>query len=193
MSIKLDGDESTWTAALLAELDLVRHDLSAGDIVVGAEYGISGYQALRRAAQIAQARRRRLRIVRVVREVDWLLDPRPLEELVAAGEHLGRSVLDDYTSIARSIAPEIDIDTRLARGSLYTHLTRETGTAGLLVLGAGDDHQPAASGERASRPAASWFTQHAWCPVLVVDRDGHEVRDGNPARNRDYVARYGDG
>ncbi|WP_375503005.1 universal stress protein [uncultured Jatrophihabitans sp.] len=187
------GSKTVETDALLSELDMLRHDVSAGDIVVGAAYGISGYQAVRWATHIAQARGRRLQIVRVVREVEWLLDPRPLEELIAAGDRLGRNVLTDYAGIARSVASEVEIRTRLLRGSIYTELVRETAAAGLLVVGAGDDCQPVVAGDRAPRPVADWFTEHAPCPVLVVDRHGHNARDDNCAHTEDSIARYGEG
>jgi hypothetical protein len=192
MRTTLDGGgEPVGTAALLADLDLLGHDVSTGDIVVGADYGRSGYHALRWAALIAQARRRRLRIERVVREVDWLLDPRPLEDLIAVGERLAHAVLNDYTCIARSIAPGIDIRAGLSRGSLYSLLPREAETVGLLVLGAGNDYRAATAGQRAVQPVAGWFTRHASCPVLVVDRVGREV-PGHPARNEGHVAHSGE-
>jgi hypothetical protein len=130
--------------------------------------------------------------VRVERDVDWLLDSRPLDELIAAGEHLGHAVLDDKTAMARSIAPDVDIRTRLSRGSLYAVLMTEAETAGLLVLGAGNDYQAAIADERAARPVTEWFEDQAPCPVLIVDRSGLQVGNCHPAPNEGYVAHSGE-
>ena len=99
----------------LGELELLGYPVAAGDILFGADYGADAYTALRCAALIAQARNRPLRIVRVLRDVDWLLDPRPVEELLAIGERRSRAVLDDMIALARSIAPALRVHTQLLR------------------------------------------------------------------------------
>jgi nucleotide-binding universal stress UspA family protein len=170
------------SARWLDDLDLLGYPLSAGDVMFCADYGASGYHALRCAARIAQVNHRKLRIVRVLRDVDWLLDTRPLDELLAVDTRRNQAVLDDMIALARSISPGIDLGSRLIRGSVYSILVDESATAGLLVLGSGRDDQPGAH----CLPVTSvghWCLHHAACPVLVVGAGGRveASRSSSPA------------
>jgi len=173
----IDDGSLSRRAGWLGELELLGYPVAAGDILVGADYGASGYQALRYAALIAEARYRPLRIVRVLRDVDWLLDPRPVEELLAVGERRGHAVLDDMIALARSVAPALHVRTQLLRGSVYSVLLDESATAGLLVLGSERDHRRTEERHRPVTTIGQWLQDNACCPVLVVDAGGHVVAE----------------
>jgi hypothetical protein len=153
----------------LAAVDKIGCSLSGGDVVFCADYGASAYQALRCAALVAEDRGRRLRIVRVLRDVEWLLDPRPLDELIAVAERRNHAVLDDMIALSRSVAPAVDLRAWVVRGSAYEILLNESVTAGLMVLGAGSA-QP--DRENAVSALGQWCLGNAACPVVILDTAG---------------------
>jgi nucleotide-binding universal stress UspA family protein len=149
--------------------DLLTLPLGDGDIVFGASYSAHAYEALRCAATIAWARNRRLRVVRVLREVEWLTSERPAE-LLDAERQRALLLVDDLVQLARRIAPLPAVEFRVLTGSLLDALVDDSGAAGLLVLGL-----PVAAGRPDGSGTITWFLQNAACPVLAVDAAGHRV------------------
>jgi hypothetical protein len=166
----------------IGDLEILGYPIAAGDVLLGAEYSPSGYEALWCAALIAWAHHRPLRIVHVLRDVDWLLDPRPIDDLVAAGERRSHALLNDMTACARRIAPGIDLRAHGIRGSLYGVLMDESTTAGLLVLGSGQDRSQAQSQGEIAPSIGQWFLENAHCPVLTVDSAGQDGASRGPDR-----------
>jgi nucleotide-binding universal stress UspA family protein len=139
-----------------------------GDIVVGYDGSKGARRAVQFAAAEAAAHHSRLRIVSV-----WNRMPHTVSAmsgvavpLVAADRALlAAQGLEEATTLAREIAPDINIDTAALEGNAAAELTRTTENSRLLVVGSrghGGVHGLILGS------VSHQCTLHAHCPVLVV-------------------------
>lgn len=150
-----------------------------GPVVVGVPD--SGADALIPIA-ISRARQHDVAIdlVGVWRTVDWLLSATPADVSgFTPDEKHDQALLDHTVRWVHKLAPDVPVLIDFAPGDLYTQLLDCTRGASVLVIG--DDLQQDAS-------IAAWYLEHAFCPVVVVDRHGNVVAEGPGSRS---LARYG--
>jgi hypothetical protein len=139
------------------------HPVPAPRIVVGVSDSESGLAALGYAMREARTRGAAVHLVRVWRDIGWLFSA------TAAGimglrerERADGLLLALATEAAHAVAPDVHVIPEFVPGNLYTELQRRAEGADLLVIGWGDDDDPA------GHVIANWLEEHAPCPVVVV-------------------------
>lgn len=150
-----------------------------GAVVVGVPD--EGCDALLPVA-VARAREQGVPIdlVRVWRDVDWLLSaPATAAKELAAREDDDRLLLTRAAEQLLHRAPDVAVIADFVPGDLYTKLLDRTRGASVLVIG--DDRQLDGS-------ITAWYLEHAYCPVLVVDRKGRVVTESPVATS---LSKYG--
>ena len=138
-----------------------------GPVVVGVDEAGSAEDAVDWATAEAAARGCPLRVVHAFRPplpADAYGFASPIDSFVTA-HTAAQLILEDAVTRARSVAPGIDVSTRLVRGTAARALLGEARDARLLVLGS-----RGRSGLRAllSGSVAGPVSRHSPCPIVVI-------------------------
>ena len=138
-----------------------------GPVVIGVDEAGSAEDAVDWATAEAAARGCPLRVVHAFRPplpADAYGFASPIDSFVTA-HTAARLILEDAVTRARSVAPGIDVSTRLVRGTAARALFGEARDARLLVLGS-----RGRSGLRAllSGSVAGPVSRHSPCPIVVI-------------------------
>ena len=140
--------------------------ISRASIVVGVD-GSSDELAIRWATKEASMRRLPLRVVNVL---DLPVMARPLdielaERIVTYCREHAQQIVDDASSRARSLVPDVEVTPLVVTGQVVPALIEETADARLAVLGSGQrfDATRVRLGSVATHVSA-----HARCPVIVA-------------------------
>ncbi|QXV56444.1 universal stress protein [Amycolatopsis sp. TNS106] len=136
-------------------------------IVVGVDGTEPGRAAVRWAAAVAEERLLKMLVVHALR-VDKLAygaglgGPTPWYDVLAEE---GQRVLDEAVSEARSVAPGVDVDTRMPADSPVPTLIDASKSAAMVVVGGTGK---GFFGEMTIGSTASAVVAHAHCPVVVM-------------------------
>ena len=146
-------------------------------VLVGIADTASGRAALDAGVALARLEHAPLRLIRVWRDVDWFLSARNTDiATLVAEERSDEALLADALAHVRHITPDVDVEAELAPGTVFGILLQRSESARHLVLGArGPGTSPGL--------IASWYLEHARCPVRIVAADGTTVAqsDGRTA------------
>ncbi|GLW09474.1 stress-inducible protein [Microtetraspora sp. NBRC 13810] len=132
-------------------------------VVAGYDGSAAGEAALRWAVQDARLRYAPLVICHAW-QWPFAMPPSDISVMDAA-QRLAAQVLRRGMWIARSLAPRLEIRTRLELGSAAGALLVETSSDELVVVGT---HGPVAFGRLGGATTAAQVAAHAHCPVVVV-------------------------
>ena len=151
-----------------------------GPVVVGVDEAGSAEDAVDWATAEAAARGCPLRVVHAFRPplpADAYGFASPIDSFVTA-HTAAQLILGDAVTRARSVAPGIEVSTRLVRGTAARALLGEARDARLLVLGS-----RGRSGLRAvlSGSVAGPVSRHSPCPIVVIRPFANRPRPGLPA------------
>ncbi|HEY2296668.1 MAG TPA: hypothetical protein VGH43_02980 [Jatrophihabitans sp.] len=137
---------------------------SAGAVVVGVPD--AGADSLLTVA-VGRAREHDVAIdlVRVWRTIDQLY-PAPATD-IAASVH-DRELLNTAACQIREFAPDVALVVDFAPGDRYTELLDRTRGASALVIG---------NELVLEESISAWYLEHAYCPVAVVNQDGHVIAE----------------
>jgi nucleotide-binding universal stress UspA family protein len=146
-------------------------------IVVAVNGGSSGWKALDWATAEAAARGSALRVVHVIAPPTFVRDPLGSVSptwIDPCSSQEGARVLHEAVQRARSVAPDVTVETCLESGSVATAIRDASRNSSLTVVGRGRPR-------RFGLPSPAWrIARRAESPVAVVELD-EERRDGPSA------------
>jgi hypothetical protein len=106
-------------------------------------------------------------LVRVWRTVDQLYSA-PATEADASVHD--RELLDTAAGQIRELAPDVPLLVDFTPGDRYTELLDRTRGASALVIG---------NELVLEESISAWYLEHAYCPVAVVNQDGHVIAESD--------------
>jgi hypothetical protein len=104
-------------------------------------------------------------LVRVWRTIDRLY-PAPATDIDASVHD--RELLNTAAGQIRELAPDVTLVVDFAPGDRYTELLDRTRGASALVIG---------NELVLEESISAWYLEHAYCPVAVVNQDGHVIAE----------------